>query len=137
MVSSSLLEMTANKRIEELAQQFLAQLVDLAREEVMQLLGSGTSSTATKRAIPKTNGTKKPRGPKKGQKRDPADLEALEAKVLTFIKGHPGLRIEQINAELRTNTKQLQLPIRKLLAAKVIKATGKRRATKYAASNKK
>ena len=49
----------------------------------------------------------------------------------------PGLRIEQINAELGTSTKALVLPIKKLLAAKAIKTTGTRRSTKYFAASAK
>lgn len=51
--------------------------------------------------------------------------------MLGFIKSHPGLRIEEINRELGTNTKDLALPMKKLIAAKQIKALGQRRATKY------
>jgi len=49
----------------------------------------------------------------------------------------PGLRIEQINAELGTTKKDLALPIRKLLAAKAIRSTGTRRSTKYFAASAK
>jgi hypothetical protein len=50
---------------------------------------------------------------------------------VAFVAKHPGLRIEQINKELGTSTKELMLPIRKAIAAKVVKTEGERRATKY------
>jgi predicted transcriptional regulator len=56
---------------------------------------------------------------------------AMQGKVLGFIKSHPGLRIEEINRELGTTTKDLALPMRKLIAGKAIKTEGQRRATKY------
>jgi hypothetical protein len=39
-----------------------------------------------------------------------------------FVKAHPGLRIEQINKELGTTTKDMALPIRKLIAEGMISA---------------
>lgn len=49
----------------------------------------------------------------------------------SFVKSHPGLRIEQINKELGTTTKDLALPIRKLIADGLISAKGKKRSTMY------
>ena len=47
---------------------------------------------------------------------------------------HPGLRIEQINKEIGTSTKDLALPIRKLVAEKRVKVKGKKRSTTYYAT---
>jgi hypothetical protein len=73
----------------------------------------------------------------KGQKRDPEALDALQSQLHGFIAKHPGLRIEQINTEMGTSTKDLALPIRKLIAAKEIRVEGQKRATKYFAGGKK
>jgi hypothetical protein len=43
------------------------------------------------------------------------DFEVLSEKFASFVKANPGLRIEQINKELGTTTKDLALPIRKLI----------------------
>ena len=43
----------------------------------------------------------------------------------------PGLRIEQINKAMGTNTTELALPLRKLVADGALKTEGQRRATKY------
>jgi hypothetical protein len=72
----------------------------------------------------------RPRGGR-GAKRTAADLEALSEKFAAFVKANPGLRIEQINKELGTMTKDLALPIRKLLANKEISAKGQKRSTTY------
>ena len=53
------------------------------------------------------------------------------SKLEGAIKRKPGQRIEQIAVELRTRTKELALPAKKLIAAKKIRTTGNRRATKY------
>ena len=47
------------------------------------------------------------------------------------MTGHEGLRIEQIHKELGTTTKDLALPIRKLIAEKRIKTKGQKRSTTY------
>lgn len=73
----------------------------------------------------------------KGDKRAPEEMEALATKFVAYVGKHPGMRIEQINKELGTSTKDLQLPIRKLIAEKRIKATGQRRATKYSVPGQK
>ena len=44
---------------------------------------------------------------------------------------NPGLRIEQINKQLGTTTKDLALPIRKLIAEGALKAKGEKRSTTY------
>jgi predicted transcriptional regulator len=58
-------------------------------------------------------------------------LEALTEKLGAFIKKNPGQRIEQIGKALGTPTKELALPVKKLLAAKRIATRGQKRSTKY------
>ena len=116
----------ANRRIEDLAKEFVSQLTAVAREEVMRMLGGSSSGKS------KSNGANGSRG----EKRSATSLAATQDKVISFIAKHPGLRIEEINRELGTSTKDLALPIRKLLAAKAIKTTGQRRSTKYFAGGK-
>jgi hypothetical protein len=64
-------------------------------------------------------------------KRDAQQLEALSAKLRSYIVKHPGQRMEQIAKGLGTSTKELVLPARKLLAGKQIATKGQRRATTY------
>ena len=58
-------------------------------------------------------------------------LDQLGTQFVSFVAKHPGLRIEQINKELGTSTKDLALPIRKLIAEGQIKTKGKKRSTTY------
>ena len=67
----------------------------------------------------------------KGEKRPPDELKALADKFVAFVAKNPGLRIEQINAQLGTTTKDLALPIRKLIAENVIRGKGEKRSTVY------
>lgn len=64
-------------------------------------------------------------------KRGTSELEALGGRFVKFVGDNPGLRIEQINKQLGTTTKDLALPIRKLVAEGTIKTKGKRRSTTY------
>jgi hypothetical protein len=113
---------------------FVAQITELARRAALNTLeatfashGAGRASVvaAPRGAAPAAP----PRG--RGAKRRPEDLEALSNQFASFVKSHPGLRIEQINKELGTTTKDLALPIRKLIAERVISAKGKKRSTTY------
>lgn len=64
-------------------------------------------------------------------KRQPAELQKVAQLLLRFVRQHPGLRVEQINTRLRTTTKDLALPIRKLLAEGSLLTEGQARSTKY------
>jgi hypothetical protein len=81
-------------------------------------------------------GVGRPRGGR-GAKRTSADLDALSDRFASFVKANPGLRIEQINKQLGTTTKDLALPIRKLIADGTISAKGQKRSTTYFAGKKK
>lgn len=66
-----------------------------------------------------------------GVKRDPEDIQQLMDKFAGFVKKNPGLRIEQINGQLGTTTKELMIPVRRLISAKLIRTKGQKRATTY------
>jgi hypothetical protein len=116
-------------------QGFVAQITELARRAALDTLESafggraGRGSAATVASVG-GGSVGRPRGGR-GAKRTAADLEALSTKFASFVKSHPGLRIEQINKELGTTTKDLALPIRKLISEGMVKAKGKKRSTTY------
>ena len=121
-------------------QGFVAQITELARRAALDTLESafgrrGGGARGRGAAVAATGQVGRPRGGR-GAKRTPADLEAVSTKFIAFVKSHPGLRIEQINKELGTTTKDLALPIRKLIADGVLKAKGKKRSTTYFAGRK-
>ncbi len=119
-------------------QGFVAQITELARRAAITTLESAFTGRAPARggAAPAVTATAaavavgRPRGGR-GAKRSPEDLDALSDQFASFVKSNPGLRIEQINKELGTTTKDLALPIRKLVSDGVIKVKGQRRSTKY------
>jgi len=120
-------------------QSFVAQISELARRAALDTLesafGGRTAPSAGRAAAPSPTASApvrvgRPRGGR-GAKRTSEDLEALSGQLASFVKSHPGLRIEQIIKELGTTTKDLALPIRKLLADNVITSKGQKRATTY------
>ena len=126
-------------------QGFVAQITELARRAAIDTLESAfhgrasrNGATAVAVSAPSTPAVARagrPRGGR-GAKRSAADLEALSERFASFVKSSPGLRIEQINKELGTTTKDLALPIRKLIAEGIISAKGQKRSTTYFAGKK-
>jgi hypothetical protein len=125
-------------------QTFVAQITQLAHRAAIDTLesaftgravgGGARNGRAAALAMPAVTGITPSRGRARGgrgAKRSPEDLEALSQKFATFVKTNPGLRIEQINKELGTTTKDLALPIRKLIAEGMVAAKGKKRSTTY------
>ena len=114
---------------------FVAQIAELARRAALNTIEATFASHGAGRAptLPPPRGAPpvgRPRGGR-GAKRSPEDLEALCNQFAMFVKSHPGLRIEQINKELGTTTKDLALPIRKLIADGLVSAKGNKRSTAY------
>jgi hypothetical protein len=66
-----------------------------------------------------------------GEKRSPVLLAQVTEQVGNHIKSNPGQGVEQIAKALSTTTKELTLPIRKLLGDKRITSKGQKRATRY------
>lgn len=79
-----------------------------------------------KAKAPRTNGTRA-----KGEKRSTSELHDTTDLLAKYIRDFPGRRIEVIAEKLHIPTKDLALPVKKLLAAKRIRTTGQRRGTTY------
>jgi hypothetical protein len=125
-------------QMNQVVEGFVEQITELARRAALSTLESAfgdraAGSTGRRGAAAPTMreaSVGRPRG-RYGAKRSAEDLEALSTKFATFVKAHPGLRIEQINKELGTTTKDLALPIRKLIVDRMISAKGAKRSTQY------
>lgn len=64
-------------------------------------------------------------------KRNPKQIEGVMKKVVEFVHSNPGSSVEAIGSGTSLKTRHLQLPIRRLLEAKILRKTGAKRATKY------
>lgn len=105
---------------------FVAQITELARAAARDMFDQALGKAGEDRA----------RGRRSG-KRTSDELGTLAETFHAFVTKHPGLRIEQINKQLGTNTKELALPIRKMIAEGTLKTKGDKRSTAYFADNKK
>ena len=65
-----------------------------------------------------------------------SESDDMMERVRLHILNNPGQRMEQINKALGTTTKDLQLPIRKLMSDSRIYSKGSRRVTLYFAKKK-
>src|ERR1700755_2194309 len=127
-------------------QGFVAQITELARRAPIDTRESAFGGRLPAGRAPAiavaeiagealVRGVGRPRGGR-GAKRTSADLEALSERFAAVVHANPGLRIEQINKQLGTSTKDLALPIRKLVADGTISAKGQKRSTTYFAGKK-
>jgi len=108
---------------------FVAQITELARAAARDMIDEALGKGA------KLTGRGRVRG--RGAKRTSDELDKLAEQFHAFVAKHPGLRIEQINKQLGTTTKDLALPIRKLIAEGAIKTKGEKRSTTYFPGDKK
>lgn len=125
-----------SNQIRDRIEAFVQELGELVRraalESVSSALGGGLSGPPRAR-------TGRPPAAAAGArsgKRTPEELEALTESVLSHIQGHPGLGVEQIAAELGITSRDLVLPIRKLVASGKLTTEGQKRATKYYANQR-
>lgn len=108
-------------------QGFVAQITDLARRAAIDTLESALRGGRGSKGASLGMG----RGRGKGIKRTSDELEGLSEKFVEYVRDNPGMRIEQINKQLGTSTKDLALPIRKLIAEGALKVKGQKRSTTY------
>jgi hypothetical protein len=112
---------------------FVSQITELARRAAIDNLERALG----KRGIGRPDaGLGRGRG-RGGAKRSAAQLDKLGEAFYNFVSKHPGLRIEQINKQLGTTTKDLALPIRKMIADGELKTKGEKRSTQYFAGEGK
>ena len=129
--------------VQKLVEGFVSQLSELWRRAVADSLNGLDTGVAPAR------GRGRPRGSgggvsagssssrRKGEKRTADELDTLADTFHEFVMKNPGLRIEQINKQLGTSTKDLALPIKKLMADGMLKGKGEKRSRTYFASEGK
>ena len=121
--------MHEHANLQKLVNDFVADLLEHFRRSAIAALTDNVGGNGHSNGKSKLNGLRASKG--HGIKRAPEDLERISEAFVAFVAKHPGLRIEQINKEIGTSTKDLALPVRKLVAEKRIKAKGKKRSTTY------
>ena len=115
-------------------QGFVAQITELARRAAVDTLQAALGGKMRGRGAGAAAAVGRPRG--RGAKRTADELDQLAVAFVEFVRTNPGLRIEQINKQLGSSTKDLALPIRKLIADGTISTKGKKRSTTYFAGKR-
>lgn len=113
--------------IQRLVDNFVSQVTELARLAAMESIENALGRTRGRGAGIST--VRLSRG--RGAKRTADELAKLGDQFAAYVAKNPGQRIEQINKQLGTTTKDLQLPIRKMIADGILKVKGKKRSTQY------
>jgi hypothetical protein len=115
-------------RIASLVDAFAIDLSNLVRAAALD----AASEALGQRAAFAPQGAKRSRrGPTAGAKRTPEEINATASLLLAHIKAHPAQRIETIAGALGMSTRELTLPMKRLIAAKSVKTKGRKRATEY------
>jgi hypothetical protein len=114
--------MDVEKKLRDCVDTFVADLDLLMRRAALEALEETFGNNG-----PLVTG----RGARPGAKRSPAQLEELQDQLLETITVNPGLRIEALSEVMEVPSRDLTLPIKKLLAARKIKKKGQKRATAY------
>jgi hypothetical protein len=121
-----------DQQIRDRIEQFVNQLSQLVRQtaldSVRDALGEGAPRGRGRGAGRSAIG----RGARrKGEKRSSDQIAETTKGVLAYVRKHPGQGVEAIAKGLGTVTKELTLPIRKLVGERQLKTKGQKRATKY------
>ncbi|HTQ05098.1 MAG TPA: hypothetical protein VMI54_14640 [Polyangiaceae bacterium] len=123
-----------DEKIRGMLEAFAGDLAGLIRESAMQSVRDALGGEAAggrgrrgARALAAPLGRRLP----KGAKRPPDEIVKLTSRLLEYVKGHKGERIEQIAKGMSVSTRELNLPVKKLIAGKSIKTRGQKRATQY------
>jgi DNA-binding NtrC family response regulator len=135
-IAMSGLEKQIRKSIDAFVEELNALVRQAAVDAVKDALGADAAParrSAGRTSIPGSPVASPPRRPRRGRrvKRSPRALARLQATLLDEIARNPGQRIEGIGRKLGVPTKDLNLPIKKLLTDNKIKKRGEKRATEY------
>ena len=126
-MAANLIEREIRACIDSFVDDLSALVNTAAIEAVQEALGGGAGRRRRGPGRPRKTASK----PGKRIRRSSDDLEASAARILSHIKANPSSGVTEIAAALRKTSKDLRLPIQKLLEEKKLRTTGQRRGTKY------
>jgi hypothetical protein len=126
---NSQIQHQVNQRI----QGFVTEITELARKAAYETL----SAVLTQGVPGKSAGRDAGLGralqlrSRKGGKRSPDEIAATADRLLQYIRANPGQRMESIATAMSSSTRELALPIKRLLRGRQIQVQGQKRATSY------
>ncbi len=118
---------------------FTADLANIVRAAALEAVTSalGAPSAPAKRGPGRpakaTSAAPSAKPARKGKraKRTPEDVAKMGEAVVAYVAKNPGVSVEQIGKALSVKTKDLALPIIRMVEAKKLKTTGQKRGTRY------
>jgi hypothetical protein len=117
-------------KIDAFVEQLTAHVKRAALESVREALGNGVAPARRGPGHPPPR--RAPRAAARADaKRTPEQVAADGERIASYVRQHPGQRLEQLAAGLGAHSETLKLPVIKLLASKTLRKTGERRGTKY------
>jgi len=124
-------------KIRGMLESFANDLAGLIRESAMQTVRDALGGEPSGRRGGAKRGARAAASPAagrrlaKGAKRPPDEIVKLTSRLMEYVKSHKGERIEQIAKGMGVSTRELNLPVKKLISGKSIKTRGQKRATQY------
>ncbi|HWN70875.1 MAG TPA: hypothetical protein VNM90_24705 [Haliangium sp.] len=126
---NSQIQQQVNQRI----QGFVTEITELAKKAAYETL-----SAALTQGVPARSGARDAGlgsalrlRSRKGGKRSPDEIAATADRLLQYIRENPGQRMESIATAMSSSTRELALPIKRLVRNRQIQVEGQKRATSY------
>ena len=126
---------TLDREIRTRIDSFLADLSNLVKTSTLQAvhgalgaaMGNGVSATI---AAPSRGPGRPRKGDKRGKRTTEDVLKTADA-VLAYVTENNGQRLEEISRGLSISTKNLKLPVAKLMEGKKLRTKGAKRGMRY------
>jgi hypothetical protein len=126
---NSQIQHQVNQRI----QGFVTEITELARKAAYETLSAALTPGVPGKSVARDPGLGRALRllPRKGGKRSPDQIAATADRLLEYIRENPGQRMESIATAMASSTRELALPIKRLLRDRQIQVEGQKRATSY------
>lgn len=128
----------SSDRIRNLTENFVRELEQAIRESALESVQSallGGAQSAPTRRGPKPTVSSAPKRARKASgkrgKRTPEQVEADGMNAVDYVRGNPGCPVGDIGTALGLSTKDLRLPLLRLVEAGTLRTEGQKRGTRY------
>lgn len=122
-------------QIRDRIEAFVDEVADLVRraalDSVKEALEGPGSSPRPRGPRRKKGGARKKAGSARRGRRSSADVGAMGDTVASYVRANPGQTVTEIGVALGLGSKELRLPLTKLIEEKRLRTTGQRRGTRY------
>lgn len=134
---------TLNTEIRSRIEAFLGEVSTMFKQAALESVRAALGDSAAparrgpgRRPAQAKTGRRVGRPKSRGGKRSSEQVDQMATRVLAYVKSNPGQGLEAIGKHLGIATKELKLPVIKLLSARQLKKSGQKRGTKYFAGGK-